>query len=114
MTVYKNLWTFLDTKQCFDLWRELTSLRLVQLKLIEQGVVNPYTNKPPTRMGIRAAAYRWISENLDEARKILVADGNHLLAEDVYWKAWLKTNLRSSLTPRQYKEFVKEHGLDGA
>ena len=56
-------WIYLDERECFALWNRLSSLGKTREALIEKGVKNPKTEKPPTKMSISVAAKRFIIKN---------------------------------------------------
>lgn len=61
--------TLLEPEKCWKLWNELGSLRKVKAKLRSEGVVNPRTGEPPTSSAIEKAAFMWLINNPQEARK---------------------------------------------
>jgi hypothetical protein len=77
----------LDEKLCFQLWAQLGSIGKVQSHLKLAGIINPNTTKEFSHMAIWNAAFRWVLENMDEARQIFKDAGSDL--NDVQWDEWL-------------------------
>lgn len=75
--------TYLDDKQCFDLWIELGTLEKVRQHLYSLGIKNPLSGNMATPFGIRTAAFRWMLHNLDEAWEIM-AGKYHILGRDEF------------------------------
>ena len=58
----------LDRELCFKKWVEMRTLKNVSRWFAEQGIVNPFTEKPYSAAAISYAAGRWVVEHPEEAR----------------------------------------------
>lgn len=66
--------SYLDSKKLFEVyWVDMGAARSIK-KVVEwcrsNGMINPITGKPPTRMGVWKGIYRWALKNQDEAYAI--------------------------------------------
>lgn len=59
----------LDGKKLFKLWQELGTLDKIHQKMIDDGIINPITGKPFSKIGIRWAIGNYELNFPDEARK---------------------------------------------
>lgn len=103
--------SFLDRKQCFELWVELGSLPKVQQSLARKGVVNPKTGKPAGLPAIRAAAYKHVFYNIAEARKVYQRLGAFGEGKDEAWIEYLKNRAVQFLMTRydRYDEWEQKY-----
>lgn len=104
-----------EGKDIFEYWAGLgraTSLDKVKSHFFQNGFKNPKTGKPPTRMGLWCAMWRWALLNVEEARRIyaqyvLELDGETL--SDDEWYSLVHSRALQLLTSRGYKKFVLDH-----
>ena len=88
-------WVYLDERECFALWNKLSSLGKTREVLIESGVKNPLTEKPPTKMSISVAAKRFIIKNPEQARiEITEAEGGGWAEDRMAFYRWLDQGYR--------------------
>lgn len=90
---------YLSEETCFRLWVELGSVAKVAKALEQDGVVNPETGKPPTKMGIWTASIRYMVKSTEEAREYLkmAADANpayEFAFDDKTYFSWVKEKAR--------------------
>ena len=74
--------SFLDRKQCYDLWNELGSLYKVRQNLGRQGIVNP-NGSIPSESGVKISAWKWVLYHPEEVC-------NRFKYRDTDNKRWLK------------------------
>lgn len=110
--ITSNSSKYLDGKQCLSLWAELGSLGKVQKYFAANGIVNPTTHLPPTRMSISYSAWKWALENrqnLEYAKKNyfepLMFNAGQVWDED-QWGIWFVKHAHTSYVPKQYQLFL--------
>lgn len=103
----------LPSKRCFDLWLELKSNTKVANRLAAEGVVND-KGYPYHYTSVTNACYRYMMENMEEARKALLDYKYEWAADDTTWldyvvrKAWT----RWMTDPIRFVEWMDKHNLD--
>ena len=101
-----NDWVYLDERECFALWNKLSSLGKTREVLIERGVCNPKTKKPPTKMSISIAAKRFIIKNPEQARiEITEAEGGGWAEDRIAFYRWLDQESNKILSKPRYDEW---------
>ena len=105
-------WNYLDGEELFPLWVELGSLSKVRERLISLGINNPETGKPPTQAGIRVAVRRWMAQNPQDARKVMIELGEAWAADDGEWNIWLVHQARGSLGNQAFMQFIQQNRLE--
>jgi hypothetical protein len=99
-------WIYLDERECFELWNRLSSLGKTREALIEKGVKNPKTEKPPTKMSISVAAKRFIIKNPEQARiEITEARGGEWAEDRLAFYRWLDQEAFKILARPRYNEW---------
>lgn len=104
-------WNYLEGKELFILWAQLGSLSKVRENLIQSGILNPETGKPPTQAGIRVAVRRWMAQNPAEARKLMLELGESWASNDQEWNQWLVHQARGSLGNLEFQRFLDRNDL---
>ena len=105
-----NDWVYLNERECFVLWNELSSLDKTREALKERGVKNPKTGNPPTKMSISVAAKRFIIKNPEQARvEIAEAEGGEWAEEKMAFYRWLDQEARKILSTVRYEEWTKRN-----
>jgi hypothetical protein len=108
----KNTKTVLDPKQCFDLWIETGSVYKARLVLKSKyGIVNPETGKLITAMGLWDAAWRYVLENMVEARKSVEQTwrANGQLLSDAEWYKIVTKRAVYLYSPSKLEKFLARH-----
>jgi hypothetical protein len=104
----------LDGKHCNQLWLELKTLKRVQAKLTDEGIVSPRTGKEISRPAIAMSVWRWSCRNPEESFEIesksRAASGS-LLTRDL-WNIELINHARQIFSPHGYSKWLKEKGLE--
>jgi len=99
-------WNYLDERVCFELWNEVSSLGETKKILINRGVKNPKTGKPPTKMSISIAAKRFIIKNPEQARiEITEAEGGGWAEDRMAFYRWLDQEAHKILSEPRYEEW---------
>jgi|GEM_PF-1552179 len=108
---------FLDGEELFKKYfEEMGTARSINKLVkwcISSGKINPQTGKPPTRMGVWKAMWRWalLPENSSKAfeifRKSLSSDGEFVGIEK--WNEYIHSKAVHGLQfgPKRYEEFIK-------
>ena len=104
-------WNYLDERECFVLWNDLSSLGKAQKELVRRGVKNPKTGKYPTNMSIRVAALRWTIKNPEQARiEITESDGGEWAENKNQYYHWLTNEVAYKiLSEKRYAEWAEEN-----
>ena len=103
-------WNYLNDEQCFTLWNQLSSLGEARKQLIDLGIKNPKTGKPPTTMSIRVAALRYAIRNPEKGRlAITQAEGGEWAEDRTRYYQWLNRDCAARvLSKSKYTEFLVE------
>jgi len=111
---------FLDGERLFNKYfGEMGTSRSVAKLIgfcVSEGMVNPKTGKPPTRMGIWKAMWTWAlkPENLSRSRKVfnegMILSGQ--LYNDEEWKEFVTAKAQGGLElgRRRYRAFEEAIG----
>ncbi len=106
----------LDTKECWELWHKIGSLKGVQNYLLQKGVINQRTGRPVTVAGIEKAAFTWALENQETARKDLsyAWQQEGFILTDDEWRKFLvkKARLIFYQRPGRFGKFISDNGLE--
>lgn len=107
-------WAYIPEQRAFELWWELGSLEKASAALEREGYTNPRTDKAPSVMGIRAAAYRWICYNMPEARELFARE-YEWARDDRVWGNYVVKRIASvafSNSRSVMEQFVQTYGLE--
>ncbi|MFA9409406.1 MAG: hypothetical protein ACERKJ_11325 [Candidatus Dadabacteria bacterium] len=106
-------WAYLDERECFTLWNDLSSLSKAQKELVRRGVKNPKTGKYPTNMSIRVAALRWAMKNPEQARIEIAESAGGEWAEDrTHYYQWLNKEVAFKILSEKRYDAWKEENAD--
>lgn len=104
-------WAYLDRKMCFDAWNSSSSVSRAAKKLEKDGVRNPATGRPPTRMGVWVAAMRYMTENPEEARYAIINAGGDWAHDQCAYYKWLVARAASAMTDGTWRKWIWEAKL---
>lgn len=106
----------LNPEECWRLWHEKGSLNEVQNYFTKQGRLNPKTGNPPTKAGIEKAAFVWVLENQEQARKDLARawkEQGEVLTDEKWTEFLVKVaKLVYHQRPRKFDRFIVANGLE--
>lgn len=109
--------SILDPERCWREWIALGSLTKVMNLFEQEGLRNPQTQRVPTISAIEKAAYRWMLENLDEARRGLefAWSSEGVILTDEKWNEFVieKARLAYFVQPRKFERYLEQHNLVG-
>lgn len=103
---------YLDGEECLQAWSEFGSLAKASEYFYRIGTTNPTTNRPPTRMAISVAAWRWAlanPENFEQAKRkyfepLLLNRGQ--VWDDERLALWIIKHAKVCFTGKKYTEFL--------
>lgn len=102
---------YLDGEACFRKWYELGSLQKALNAMIREGIQNPLTGTPPTRMGIWSSAVKWMTTNPDKVRAILLSYGdNFATVDDEFW-VWMLQRVSAGGHMEHAERLANSYGL---
>ncbi len=106
-----SAWAYLNEYECFTLYNN-TNLAKARQTLIDRGVKNPRTGKPPTKMSIRVAALRYALKNPEKARHeiTIVPDGKWAYDREAYY-TWLNVEVAKKIfySKKRYEEWLRKY-----
>lgn len=110
----KKRWGYLDNKAAFMAWQETGTLRKAMKKLEMDGFVNPKTGRGPTRQGVKVAAWYWVFENMDEARRFFDENNAKMGAEPMTDEEYFSVLADKApeiyyKTPLKLRKFFESH-----
>lgn len=100
-------------EEILRMWFQLGSIGKVIEVFTIQGKMNEVTGKPFSREGLTASAYRYVLNNVDEARELFIQNAQmhgQEFNEDEF-KRMLVHRANQYLYSKGREKFFKEHGL---
>jgi hypothetical protein len=102
-------------KSAYEAWFTEGTLDRARDKLTRDGVVNSM-GRPYSRDGIRKAAVKYMVQNYEESKEVLIASyrkfGYEVNEENIE-RYMIKLAISSFFTPNSLKEWLKENNLYG-
>lgn len=102
----------LDPKLCFDLWVKYGSVYTVSEVLYkEHGIYNTNTGRPVTHMGVWDSAWRYILNNLPEAREKLNDSWKNegKILTDAIWFPMVIDRARRIYSDGKFRNLLRQH-----